>query len=1264
MFSRKASRIWFAILVCVAFVLMSHGLAFAQSADMRISSLSHNLDFVTLGDGQNISFFVSGTNSGPGAATGVMIVDTLPAGVNFVSATSSIGSCSQAAGVVTCNVGSMGVFAGVSVTVTVAPVTATASGTNTVSISANEVDPNPGNNSASDAVTIVAANADLKIGSMSHSADQITLAAGQTLNWFVNVSNSGPSNSTGVTVTDTLPAGVNFVSASVTQGSCTQSAGTVTCAIGNINRFVGVQITITVTPVTVGVATHTATVSANEPDPNTANNSGSDGVTIVAANADLRISSMSHSPDPANLGAGQNITFSTSIFNNGPSDATGVTFTDTLPAGVTFSTATSTQGSCALAMSTVTCNIGAMARSTGVNVTVVVTPTTAGVATHNGIVSATEPDPNTANNSRSDSVTIAAASADLRINSMSHSPEPPTVGQNMSYSISVFNSGPSNATGVTFTDTLPGGVTFVSASSTQGACMQAAGTVTCNIGAMTPSAGVSITITVTPTGATALVNTASVSGNEPDPNQGNNSGRDATTARTGPPLSTDADVKVTMSHSPEPATFGSDQFIQYNINVSNGGPATATGVSLTDTLPAGVTFVSATVSPVPQGSCSQSAGTVTCALGTLTPFQGVSVTIYVTPNAAGNVTNTATATATQDDPNPGNNTAVDTLSILASGADMRATISHSPDPFTIGQDTFVQYTVSVFNNGPSGATGVTLTDTLPSGVTFGGAAVSPATQGTCTFDSISTVTCNLNNMNRFTSATVSIFVTPSAPGNVTNTVNVSSATPDPNPANNSATDIALVNDVSADLRLTASHSPESLTLGTGQFLQMFLTVFNNGPSPASNVTLTDVLPMTATFAGISLSPPTQGNCTQDATTNTVTCNLNSMRSSNSTNVTIFTNPTVTGNLTHTPNVTATETDPNPANNSATDGVAVNAANADMRISSLSHSPDPARVGQSFQYFVNLSNSGPSAASNVTFTDTLPASFTFNGASVSPPTQGSCSQSAGTVTCNLNTMGPGASVSINIFVTPTATGSVVSNTASVSANEPDPIPANNSRTDNVTVNAAGPGPAPAASTAATAAPTIAVNRTIAYNVVDAGPLPGGAGGPIMNNSGLAVGYSSATGQATHAVIYNRDGMLDLGTLGGQNSYAFSINASGQVVGQSETDSNQTHAFLYSNGAMSDLGTLGGDFSAAWGINDAGDVAGASSLGGGFSHAFLYQNGQMLDLNDMIAADSGWVLEMSSGFDASGHIVGYGNFNGQERQFVLIPVPTVPSANTKP
>ncbi|HYO45774.1 MAG TPA: hypothetical protein VEY33_03705, partial [Gemmatimonadota bacterium] len=105
-------------------------------------------------------------------------------------------------------------------------------------------------------------------------------------------------------------------------------------------------------------------------------------------------------------------------------------------------------------------------------------------------------------------------------------------------------------------------------------------------------------------------------------------------------------------------------------------------------------------------------------------------------------------------------------------------------------------------------------------------------------------------------------------------------------------------------------------------------------------------------------------------------------------------------------------------------------------------------------------------------------------------------------------------------------------------------------------------------------------------------------------------------AHHAFLWQNGTMIDLGTLGGTQGGALSINDAGQAVGSSTPTAGNFahHAFLWQNGTMIDLGTLGGTQSKACGINDAGQVVGSSTLTTGSSaHAFLWQNGTMIDLS---------------------------------------------------
>jgi len=112
-------------------------------------------------------------------------------------------------------------------------------------------------------------------------------------------------------------------------------------------------------------------------------------------------------PDPVTVG--NNLTYTIVVTNNGPETATGVTLTDTLPAGVIYVAATSTLGTCSRAGSTVTCNIGTLYNASSATVTIIVTPTTAGTITNTATVTCNETDTNTGNNTATATTTVNAS---------------------------------------------------------------------------------------------------------------------------------------------------------------------------------------------------------------------------------------------------------------------------------------------------------------------------------------------------------------------------------------------------------------------------------------------------------------------------------------------------------------------------------------------------------------------------------------------------------------------------------------------------------------------------------------------------------------------------------------------------------------------------------------------------------------------------------------------------------------------------------------
>lgn len=405
----------------------------------------------------------------------------------------------------------------------------------------------------------------------------------------------------------------------------------------------------------------------------------------------------SDSPDPVQVG--QELTYTIVVANAGPDPAVGVSVTDNLPTTVSLVSATASPGGPCPGTTTVTCQLGTIASNGSATVTIKVTPSTDADLSNTATVSSPTADPDTGNNTAVQTTIVdpaPPASADLSV-TKSSAPDPVRVGQELTYTITVSNGGPSPATGAVLTDALPGNVTFGSAAASQGSCSGTT-TVTCSLGTVASGASATIVVKVTPTTDVDLSNTATATSSTADPNLLNNSATEATVVS--PPS---ADLVLTKT---APAAVAVGGPITYALTVRNAGPDAASSFTVTDTLPAGVTNPRSLSS-----GCTAAPGTITCGGGNLAVGQSASLSFTVTaPATAGPVTNTARITAsTPADAVPANDTASATTQVQPPGVDL--SLTHSAPTLVVLGGTYV-LRATVTNNGPGIATNVRVTEQL------------------------------------------------------------------------------------------------------------------------------------------------------------------------------------------------------------------------------------------------------------------------------------------------------------------------------------------------------------------------------------------------------------------------------------------------------------------------------------------------------------------------------------------------------------------------
>ena len=970
--------------------------------------------------GTNLTYTLHVSSTGPSDVFGVTLTDTLPTEASFITVTQTVGTCLHQAGTVLCDLGDMPVGSEATIQIiTFVDPYVLGQINNAALLGAEGTKTSIANQN-----TTVVGSADLSIGT---DGSPNPVIAGESLTYTVIVTNSGPSVARQAVIHSILPEEVIFISSP----DCTPVNTVLNCALGDlaVNETVTVTIFAEVSSDTIGLISGSATVFSNTPDPDSTNNSGIE-LTNVVAWSDLGISKTGSADQAV---AGTNFSYTLSVNNGGPSMARNVVVTDSLPTGVTLVSAVDDNGNDCIGATELNCNLGMMAVSSVSTITIEVSVDSAksGILLNSAGVTSDSTDPNPANDQATEQTPVIGV-ADLGI-IKTDSVDPIAAGTTLTYLIAVNNEGPSDASAVVVTDTLPGGVSFVSAVSSQGQDCLVVGvsptTVICALGDLIDGASATVTIVVDVESSQTepLQNSANVGSTMIDPNPLNNIDSEVTGVVAW------ADLVIGKDSAPSPVLAG--ELLTYTITVSNTGPSDATGVEVIDNLPGDVVIESAVAS---QGPGCTGVTTILCDLESLSlnASAGITIVVKVDPFASGRIENLANVSGDQSDPNSQNNSVVE-FSIVTVESDLGMRKIGLPNPVVAG--THLTYTLSISNSGPSAAMNVIVTDSLPPGTIY----VSSTTSlGTGCLATGNEVTCDLATLlvESVVTATLVVDVESWTTGVLSNSAIVTSDSVDPNPANDGATESSLVVGV-ADLGIVKTDSVDPVTAGTT--LTYLLTTTNEGPSDASNVVVSDTLPLGVLF--VSATPSQGDDCAVVGIgTVTITCALGDLGNGESATVSILVDvaPGQTEPLENTASAISTTSDPNPANDEALEVTGV-VAEADLIIGKDS-SPDPLVAGEMLIYTIQIQNAGPSSATGVVVTDTLPIESTFISASTG------CNATE-PIRCDIGPLSAqtGKVVTIVVRVDAETIGTII-NTATVSGNQTDPVSGNNDAAELTTV----------------------------------------------------------------------------------------------------------------------------------------------------------------------------------------------------------------------
>lgn len=1036
------------------------------TADLKIVKTASAM---TPNTGDTVTFTLTLTNHGPSGGSGIQVRDLLAAGLVYAGDNGS-GAYNPSTGIWTVSSLANGGSTALQIQAIMnAPALSTIDNTAVIQAAA-QPDFDLSNNS--DTLTLAVTGADLQLtktvavttpaigGDTPQPGDQVT--------YIVTVTNLGNYNATGVIIRDLLPAGQLTWISHATSGTTFYDPGTGDWLIGALPNGTTetLQIVAQVTaPGGITVTTTASVLAVTESDPVTSNNSVS--VSIYVDAADLKIGKTVSDATPDE---GDTITFIVRVDNLRGATAGGIQIRDLLPASLQFVSALPPAGTTYDSLSGIW-DLGAVTLAAGGFQTLTLNAEVrAGTASQTiintaTIVASNKSDPVAGNNSAN--VSLAVRYLDLAVDKQT-STFSPNNNSPITFTITITNNGPIDATGVQVYDKLPAQVyndgsgadrnVAVTASFSDPTDTYSPATRIWNIGTLASGASATLIINATvkiPNGGSAtFFNLARIEAcDQADPFSGN----DAASVLMGVQGTDIAIIKSVDKLAPAPPSGGVFDIVTYTVTVTNNGPNAATNLTISEVLPAGLSYLAGSAAEnytPPAGKTEQTVYTANTGLWTIGYKDGgntlfpagttVTLTLQAEVTAASGtiVTNTALVNSLNEaETNPLNNSASATITV--GGTDLQITKTVDTATPTVG-DTVI-FTLIVNNLGPNVATSVQVRDLLPMGLSYlshtAGQSYDPAT-GLWDLGAASIP------FGGSAILTITATVDAAASGQtVTNTTTILAAgTPDPIPGNNSDSVDVVVQESDLFLIKTVDNAtPDETTNVT-----FTLTLGNDGPHSAPAIQVLDVLPDGLQYISAIASTGSVTTTVDPGTgTTDVLWDLGAfVLPKNGTATLTITSQTLSGTgastLTNTAQITGTGNyDPNMANNTSSIAITPNKLYIDLAVTKGVDNATPDE-GASFAYTVAVANNNATyAATGVQVLDLLPAGIII--ASSAP--EAGTSYDLTTGIWDVGTVGPTEIKTLTITARPAAgTGGngPFTNTATITAsNYDDPVAGNNS-----------------------------------------------------------------------------------------------------------------------------------------------------------------------------------------------------------------------------